>query len=432
MAKKKNPPSGEGRIAAEMAALAATNRLTAPSAGVAPSSSGGLSWTSAGGGQFIGGSASNTPGGTSQAGAPAPAAVAPTPDPRPTGGDDKPPQDNRAPRTVVDIVERRQLNGVVQRIRVYSDGSEDILDSRTDKGAGEAAAEIFRAAGLGDAFVNSLMASIDAVYAANIDPSEAQVLSSIYNSQAYKDRFKGNEVIRQRMANGQGRPGDRLLTPKEYIDAENSYRQILQDAQMPEGFYDSPDDFTNFIGNSVSVAELKSRVDTAFDALNYADESVTQSLSRYYNMTKGDLVSYLLDPTRAMPILEGRQTQGAYGMNSRTELQRAYEASKVGGAAARQGLDSDRALSEEIVDLGKSDRAEEAFAAGGAANNDLKRLGSLYGEPLDFKDLVKESLNLSGGVESGKKRRKFASKERAAFGGQGALDKSSLSRSQDV
>lgn len=357
-----------------------------------------------------------------------PIGPAPTTEP-PSAG---PPPPATPARTVVDIVERRQLNGIVQRVRVYSDGSEDILDSRTDKGAGQAAADIFRAAGLGDSFVNSLMASIDAVYAANIDPSEAQVLSSIYNSDAYKQRFKGNEVIRKRISDGQGRPGDRLLTPKEYMDAENSYRQILQDAQMPEGFYDSPDDFTNFIGNSISVAELKSRVDTAFDALNYADESVTQSLSRYYNMTKGDLVSYLLDPTRAMPILEGRQTSGAFGMNSRTELQRAYEASKVGGAAARQGLDSDRGFSEEIVDLGKSDQAESAFAASGAANNDLKRLGSLYGEPLDFKDLVKESLNLSGGVESGKKRRKFASRERAAFGGQGALDKSSLSRSQDV
>ena len=348
----------------------------------------------------------------------------------PTGGG--PPPAATPARTLVDIIERRQLNGVVQRVRVYSDGSEDVLDSRTDKGAGEAAAEIFRLAGLGDDFVNSLMASINAVYSANIDPSEAQVLSSIYNSDAYKQRFKGNEVIRKRIADGQGRPGDRLLSPKEYIDAENSYRQVMQDAQMPDGFYDSPDDFTNFIGNSVSVSELKSRVDTAFDALNYADESVTQSLSRYYNMTKGDLVSYLLDPTRAMPILEGRQTAGPFGLNSRTELQRAYESAKVGGTADRQGLNLERGLSEEIVDLGKADQAESALAAGGAANNDLKRLGSLYGEPLDFKDLVKESLNLSGGVESGKKRRKFASKERAAFGGQGAIDKSSLSRSQDV
>ena len=100
--------------------------------------------------------------------------------------------------------------------------------------------------------------------------------------------------------------------------------------------------------------------------------------------------------------------------------------------AARQGLDSGQALSEEIVQQGKQQYAEQAFSQAGAENENVKRLGSLYGEPLDFKDMVKETLSLTGGVESGKRRRKFASKERAAFGGQSAIDKSSLSRMQDV
>ena len=82
--------------------------------------------------------------------------------------------------------------------------------------------------------------------------------------------------------------------------------------------------------------------------------------------------------------------------------------------------------------MGKADRADEAFQFAGAAEPDLQRLGSLYGEPLDFKDLVKESLNLTGGVESGRRRRKFASRERAAFSAESALDSSSLRRMQDV
>jgi hypothetical protein len=82
--------------------------------------------------------------------------------------------------------------------------------------------------------------------------------------------------------------------------------------------------------------------------------------------------------------------------------------------------------------LNKDDQAESAFAAAGAADSDLQRLGKLYGESMDFKDLVKETLNLSGGVTSGRKRRKFASKERAAFNQQGALDRRSLSKMTDV
>ena len=123
---------------------------------------------------------------------------------------------------------------------------------------------------------------------------------------------------------------------------------------------------------------------------------------------------------------------GAFGMNSRTELQKIFAASEVGGAAARQGLGVDMGMSEEIVTQGKASQAEDAFAQAGAANNDLQRLGKIYGSSMDFKDMVRESLSLSGGVEAGKKRRKFASKERAAFGGQGALESKSLSRMSDV
>lgn len=337
-------------------------------------------------------------------------------------------------KTVIDTKEIYDYNGVVRTMNIYSDGttSENVALRRTEKSAGDDVKEMFRAAGLDENFINSLMSTIDSVYATNVKPTASQIQVAINTSEAYKQRFKGNEAIRQRMANGQGRPGDRLLTPAEYIALERTYRTIFADAEMPAGYYDNVDDFANLIGNSVSAAELQSRVDTAKSALRDADTATLGTLQQYYNLSQGDLVAYLLDPTRAMPILEGRQTQGQYGLNSREELQRQYAAAQVGGTAARQGLEAGQALSEEIVQQGKQQYAEQAFSQAGAENKNIQRLGSLYGEPLDFKDMVKETLSLTGGVEAGVKRRKFASKERAAFGGQSAIDKSSLSRKQDV
>jgi hypothetical protein len=339
-----------------------------------------------------------------------------------------------AGKTLVGTKEVYDYNGVVRTMNIWSDGttSENEPLRRTETSAGDDVKEIFRAAGLDENFINSLVSTIDAVYATNVKPTASQIQVAINTSEAYKQRFKGNEAIRQRMAGGQGRPGDRLLTPAEYIALERTYRTIFADNEMPAGYYDNVDDFANLIGNSVSAAELQSRVDTAKSALREADNATLNTLQQYYNLSQGDLVSYLLDPTRAMPILEARQTQGQYGLNSREELQRQYAVAQVGGAAARQGMEAGQALSEEIVQQGKGQYAEQAFAQAGAENENVKRLGSLYGEPLDFKDMVKETLSLTGGVEAGKKRRKFASKERAAFGGQGALDKSSLSRRQDV
>jgi len=338
-----------------------------------------------------------------------------------------------APPTVAGVYTKREGMYLVTYERM-SDGTEREIDRAKERSAGDDVEAMFTNAGLDRAFVSQLVGIIDSLYQGNAAPTQYEMLNKIYNSEPYKKRFAANETIRQRLADGQGRPGDRLLSPKEYIDLENTYRTIFQDAQMPTGFYDAPDDFNNLISNSISAAELQSRVNVAQDALQKADKATLDSLTKYYNLNQGDLVAYLLDPTKAMPVLEGisKQAANVYGMNSRSDLERMYESSKVGGAAARQGLDVGKSMSEEIVDQGKAKQADEAFSIAGAQDTDLRRLGRLYDQPLDFKDLVKESLSLTGGVDSGKKRRKLASKERASFGGQGALDRTSLRKAQDV
>lgn len=335
--------------------------------------------------------------------------------------------------TAIGVYQKRVGQFMVTYERM-SDGTDREIDRVRERSAGDDVEAMFTAAGLDQGFVSQLVGIIDGLYQGNVAPTQGQMLNAIYNSEPYKQRFSANEIIRQRLSDGKGRPGDRLLSPKEYIDLENTYRTIFQDAQMPTGFYDAPDDFNTLISNSISASELQSRVTTAADALQKADPATINSLSRYYNLTQGDLVAYLLDPAKAMPVLEGmsRRAESVNGLNSRADLERMYAASKVGGSAERQGMSVDKGMSEEIVDLGKADRADEAFAVAGAQEMDVRRLGKLYDQPLDFKDLVKESLTLTGGVESGKKRRKLASKERAAFGGQSALDRTSLRKMQDI
>lgn len=335
--------------------------------------------------------------------------------------------------TVVRQYIRRELGGWVVTVNVMSDGSEHEADRFRDTGARDAVLTMFRNAGLDEAFTNSLIGVIDGVYAANIAPTEFQIMSSIYGSQAYKTRFSGNEAIRKRIADGKGRPGDRLLNPREYMDLETTYRTILSDADMPTGFYDSPDDFTNLIANGVSAAEFKSRVSTAYDALNNADDYTKQALKDFYQLTDGELVAYLLDPAKAAPILEGRQLRSnEFGLNNRTDLQSMYATSQVAGSASRLGLDPDKGMSEEIVSSGQADKAADAIGDAASVDKDLRRMGKLAGVSLDYKDLVRENLNLSGGAASGRKRKKLASKERAAFDGQSSIDKTSLTRQRDV
>jgi len=360
---------------------------------------------------------------------PAPTPQAPaTPSAPPT-----PTQPAAPPRSVVGIGTKRRMGGWVDTVQYWSDGSQTVIDSFQDMGARDSALAMFRAAGLGESFVNSLMSSIDNVYNTNLMPTEGQILSAIYNSQAYKERFKANEMIRARMANGKGRPGDRLLTPKEYIDLEESYKTVMQDAGMPTGFYDQQEDFTNMIAGGVSVAELKSRVDTAFEALNFADENVKKALKDNYGLTTSEMVAYLLDPTRATPLLMGKQGVNEFGLNDRVGLQKTYRAADLSGTQRRLGQGDSKALSEEIVNLGMEGQAKQAFGQAAQQADDVRRLGALYGDnSLGFESVVRESLGLQGGTEAGRKRKKLASKERAAFSGQSALDRTSLRRRKDA
>jgi hypothetical protein len=339
------------------------------------------------------------------------------------------------PPTVVGTYTKRILGGYVVTMERLSNGTEREIHRERSRSAGDAVDLMFQNLGLGQEMIDSVKNAIDNVYNTNLDPSEAQIMNAIYASEAYKKRFAGNEMIRKRLAEGKGRPGDRMLTPAEYIQQESEYRTILQDADMPVGYYDTPDDFNTLIGNSISVAEFKNRVDGAYDALNYADDYVKEQLSSYYGLTTGDLVAYLLDPSKAEPILNQRSLRSKYGLNSYTELNRMQTTAEVGAVSDRVGGKSiGRDFAEEFVDQKKEDLAERAFETATAYEGDVTRLGKLYGETQDmnYQGVAREAASLQGGASIGRKRRKLASKERAAFSQSSGVGKGAFGRRGDV
>ena len=89
--------------------------------------------------------------------------------------------------------------------------------------------------------------------------STESVMIQLKETEQFQERFKGMETRRQ-----QGLPA---ISPAEYIRLERDYRQTMSAAGLPEGFYDSPDDFAEFIGNDVSPAEMTQRVSMASTAV---------------------------------------------------------------------------------------------------------------------------------------------------------------------
>lgn len=330
--------------------------------------------------------------------------------------------DNANKPVPVGSIKRNLTEGRVQVVQKFSDGSEQVIDEYADFTARDAVMQMFEATGLGSDFTKALMDTIDGVYRENVAPSDAQILNSIYNSKAYEERFAANKTIRERIASGKGRPGDRLLSPAEYIKTEAGFREILQEADLPYGFYDTADDFNNLIANTISVSEFTERVNLAKNALNNADQEIVKTLKEYYGLSQADLTAYLLDDQKAFDAINSRYKY------STEQAKLTMGAVEVGAAAARAGGKSSAAFAEEIYKSGKGAEAEAAFQKQAMQQEDYRRLMGLYGETAGEEDIVRSELALAGGAEVAKKTKAFASKERAKFAQRSAIDQTSLGK----
>lgn len=209
---------------------------------------------------------------------------------------------------------------------------------------------------------------------------------------AYKQRFKANDARRSK--------GLRVLSPAEYIEVERQYRDIMRRNGLPQGFYDQLDDFTRFMENDISPQELNDRASAAATNWIHAAPEIQQQWERLYGLTPSMAVAAMLDPDRAMPLLERQinTTQIA------AEAQRAFR--DIGR------LSQGRA--EELAALGVE--AEDARAAFGELAGRQDRdtfLAGLAGQRLTVED--QENELLLGDEEAGARRRRAQQAERNRF-----------------
>jgi hypothetical protein len=67
---------------------------------------------------------------------------------------------------------------------------------------------------------------------------------------------------------------------------------------MPKDFYDTPEDFQNFIANDISPDEIQYRVQQGYEAVKNADPAVVNELKTLYGLDDSTLAAYFIDPNR--------------------------------------------------------------------------------------------------------------------------------------
>lgn len=268
--------------------------------------------------------------------------------------------------------------------------------------------------GLSNAIVGLLQKNYDAptIQALIEDPASAQSSDPSVKAlaTAWNARFPGNA---QRIANKQN-----PLSPAEYIATENSYRNILNAAGLPKGFYDSREQMGNLIANQIAPTELQDRITTAAKSIANQDPFYTNTLQQYYGLSPSDMIAHALDPNTALPL-----------------LQRQAAAATFGAAGARQGISVDQATANQYAALGVTQQqAEQGFTSIGTALPTEQKLASIYGGAgTQFGTAGEQQANLTaatfggaGAAQAELQLKKLQQQEVSAFSGSSGVDKNSL------
>lgn len=270
------------------------------------------------------------------------------------------------------------------QIKLYeATGQYDKLLTGTDRDAFLAVKTLFKGYGL-----ESLAGKIYDYVKNGYSSDTISIL--LQDSAEYKARFAGNEA--------RTKAGLPVLSPGEYLAVESSYRQIMQTAGLPIGFYDQNSDFTDWIAKNISPSEIQSRVDLATQATVLAPPAYRQALQQM-GISSSEMTAYFLDSTKALPY-----------------LQKSAATAAIGSEAIQQGLTFDQTYAQQLAERGvTAAEAQQGYSQVAQELGTMQSLGSIYGEQWGQRESEQSVFGTS--AEAAEKKRGLLSRERGAFAG---------------
>jgi hypothetical protein len=231
--------------------------------------------------------------------------------------------------------------------------------------------------------------------------TEATITLGLQETDEYKQRFKANQL---RIKNG-----TTVLSPAEYLNLEDTYRQVLRSYGLTQ--FDNDAYVSQFIANDMSPTELSNRVVTAVQRVQNADPALLTQLTGYYGIGSKDLVAYVLDPAQQFQKIE-----------------RQVAAGEIGLAASRQGLTAGVAVAEQLAAQGITQaEAQKGYSTIADILPTASKLSDIYGGQMDRYGQAEAEQEVFNGLASAqRKRQRLAATEMGTFSGSSGVSKSSL------
>lgn len=164
------------------------------------------------------------------------------------------------------------------------------------------------------------------------------------------------------------------ISVEEVLAYERQGREMMQQAGLPPGFYDSPQDFRQYLAKGKSLAELSEQIQLARVAVYQSPPEVRLALNRIYGIGEGDLVAHWIDPSAALPNLQRKmlaaQNAAAADLAGFTGALTQQEAEQL----AELGITMDKA----VEGFGDLVRGQELFSQlPGEMGQNVDRTGQL-------------------------------------------------------
>ena len=220
---------------------------------------------------------------------------------------------------------------------------------------------------LSDYGLTSLEGMLNDLLARGIE-DEASVLYELRGTDVFKKRFAANQA-RQ----AAGLPA---LTPRSYVDMENTYREVLRRGGMLE-YFNRQDVFESLIAGDVSPSELYDRMTNAYQVVRDADPAVKAQMQRLYNVEEKDLAAYFLEPKTSVSMLKRRADAAKIAAIGQERSGMQLSAPTAEDIAAR-GYTAAQAA-EAFGTIGRQAELYEPLQGGEERISEQQRVGAAFG-----------------------------------------------------
>ena len=244
------------------------------------------------------------------------------------------------------------------------------------------------------------------------DVSPSQFTIELRNSPAYLKRFAANAA--------RVKAGYKALDEGTYLALEDSYQNLMRNYGLPSSYWEKGElgvqpGFEKLIAGNVDPVELEQRLVQAVDQIEKGPKEYMDAIKQFYpEISRSDLLSYVLDPTNALKTIQSK-----------------VKAAQIGGEYLRAGLGTDVTRASELATQGVT--ADIARASIPTIMETAKRGGELagfYGDAglglYDQATAEEEIYNLGKAAEAKKKREKLVGLEQASFAGTSGLTRNAL------